>query len=332
MATSSLEPEGQADFTKCLHRAALHIISPLQMRKRTNGSTSFPSSCPAERPLSLMYGQAPDLVNPHSVSFPWKRESGGRSYREATLSILPVVTSFTKLPKENLVQMAVAFDVDRLETTGEPVRLGTLEGINAFVVSPDGSLIYFQPPQSSDPVWVDRQGHVEPLTTSPRVASVPRLSPDGHHLALNLRGLSASEIWTLEIGRGILSPLVQAPPSGPKLDNWGSFGPVWTPDGKELTFSRRRTLFQTSADRSGEPDQLIPDREPGRVWHLPCSWSPDGKVLAYIHRTSPVSHDIWFLPLGAKPEPFLATPAQEIQPDFSPQWAVVGLYLGSLRT
>ena len=222
-----------------------------------------------------------------------------------------------KTSQRNLVQMAVAFDVDRLETTGEPVRLGTLEGINDFVVSPDGSLIYFQPPQSSDPVWVDRQGHVEPLTTSPRVASVPRLSPDGHHLALNLRGLSASEIWTLEIGRGILSPLVQAP-SGPKLDNWGSFGPVWTPDGKELTFSRRRTLFQTSADRSGEPDQLIPDREPGRVWHLPCSWSPDGKVLAYIHRTSPVSHDIWFLPLGAKPEPFLATPAQEIQPDFSP--------------
>ena len=212
-----------------------------------------------------------------------------------------------------MVNMAVRFDVDRLEVTGEPVRLGTLEGINDFVVLPDGTLIYFQPPQSSDPVWVDRQGHVEPLTTPSRVASVPRLSPDGHHLALNLGGLGAREIWTLEIARGILSPLVQEP----------SGGPVWTPDGKELTFSLKirpglRTLFQTSADGSGEPAQLIPDREPGRVSHLPCSWSPDGKVLAYIHRTSPVSHDIWLLPLGAKPEPFLATPAQEIQPAFSP--------------
>ncbi len=57
-----------------------------------------------------------------------------------------------------LVRMAVLFDVDRLEVTGDPVRLGTLEGIEDFVVSPDGTLIYFRPSQASDLVWVDRQG------------------------------------------------------------------------------------------------------------------------------------------------------------------------------
>ena len=53
----------------------------------------------------------------------------------------------------------------------------------------------------------------------------------------------------------------------------------------------------------------------------PCSWSPDGKVLAYIQRATSGS-DIWLLPLGGKPESFLATPAREIQPAFSPngQW------------
>ena len=200
-----------------------------------------------------------------------------------------------------LVHMVVPFDVDRLEVTGEPVRLGSLDGINDFLVSPDGTLIYFLPSQSSDPVWVDRQGRGELLTTPSRVASVPRLSPDGHHLALNLGGILAGERWTLEIARGILSPLVQ------EL----SGAPVWTPDGKELTFSLNigstlwRTLFQTSVDGSGEPDQLIPDRAPGPRFQLdiPCSWSPDGKVLAYVQVTL-TSSDIWLLPLGGEPNPF----------------------------
>jgi len=121
-----------------------------------------------------------------------------------------------------------------------------------------------------------------------------------------------------------LSPLVQE----------RSGAPVWTPDGKQLTFSLRIdpentlwTLFQTSADGSGEPEQLIPDRAPGPVAQrdVPCSWSPDGKVLAYclssysIHQVATAtSNDIWLLPLGGEPEPFLATPANEAQPAFSP--------------
>ena len=54
--------------------------------------------------------------------------------------------------------MAAPFDVDSMEVTGEPVRVATLDGINDFAVTPDGTLIYFQPPQSSGLVWRDRQG------------------------------------------------------------------------------------------------------------------------------------------------------------------------------
>jgi Tol biopolymer transport system component len=58
----------------------------------------------------------------------------------------------------------------------------------------------------------------------------------------------------------------------------------------------------------------------------PCSFSPDGKRLAYYYATMELS-DLWTLqldladpehPKAGKPEPFLQTPASEIFPIFSP--------------
>ena len=51
---------------------------------------------------------------------------------------------------------------------------------------------------------------------------------------------------------------------------------------------------------------------------FPTSWSRDGSVLAY-HETNPeTQRDLWVLPVGGDPKPFLVTPFGEKAPVFSP--------------
>jgi hypothetical protein len=65
-----------------------------------------------------------------------------------------------------------------------------LEGAGATpepqaIFSRDGTLIYAQgevPRKSTRPVWVDRQGKVQPLGMPPRAYRTARLSPDGKEL------------------------------------------------------------------------------------------------------------------------------------------------------
>ena len=86
--------------------------------------------------------------------------------------------------------MALPFDVESLEPTGDAVRVGILEGVNDFTFSSDGTLVYFQPTLGSSLVWVDRQGGVELLAETQKNAFSPRLSPDGIRLLLvRLRSL-----------------------------------------------------------------------------------------------------------------------------------------------
>ena len=54
---------------------------------------------------------------------------------------------------------------------------------------------------------------------------------------------------------------------------------------------------------------------------MPSSWSPDGKVLAFVERNPPSGEDIWVLPIGegkAAPHPWLNTRFSEAHPDWSP--------------
>ena len=76
------------------------------------------------------------------------------------------------------------------------------------------------------------------------------------------------------------------------------------------------------SDGSGEPQQILAARTP-----IPGSFSPDGRRLAYHQTNSGTGLDILTLPLdtsdpghpkAGKPEPFLATPSDELVPMFSP--------------
>ncbi len=212
--------------------------------------------------------------------------------------------------------MAVRFDAERLELSGSPVPVlqgleGTVQG-GLYGVSSAGVLAYVPVRERPgiSPVWLDLQGHLEPIALPPRDYWGPSLSPDGTRVAITTSG-RVMEIWICELDRGALS----------KFAFEGSNHiPVWTRDGARLAFSSDRegpyNLFWKPADGSGAAERLSTSD-----WHQdPASWSPDGKILAYAQDHATTGWDIWLLHMDGKrrEEAFLATDFDEYHPMISP--------------
>ena len=120
----------------------------------------------------------------------------------------------------------------------------------------------------------------------------------------------ARDTWVYDILRDTLT----------RLTFEQGISPLWTPDGKRITFHSARfgsrNMFWKAADGTGAAEQLLVSEIP----HTPISWSPDGKLLAFTEVHSSTSSDIWVLPFEGErnPEPFLVTPFSETGAVFSP--------------
>ena len=212
---------------------------------------------------------------------------------------------------------AVAFDLDRLETIGEPAAVvsnvasrGT--GATDFALSKTGTLVYA--PGNADVearrslVWVDRRGTETPLPAPIRAYFALRLSPDGTRAAIDIRD-QERDIWVLDIGRETLSRLS----FGRGLDTF----PVWTPDGRSIVYSRAAGggLLRRAADGTGQEETLGSDG----ALQFAQSFTPDGKRLLVTQQRS--SNDLVLLnmdPAGGETavadSPFVDGPG-DISPD-----------------
>jgi len=214
--------------------------------------------------------------------------------------------------------MAVPFDPERLEVTGDPAPL--VQGVRYnprmavdYAFSSSGTLVYV-PLQTSGQrlVWVDREGTERVITQEQRTFATPRISPDGRQLSVTIYDADGrGDVWIYSFEQDSFSRLT--------FEGDLNATQSWSPDGKWMAFQSRseglRGLYRQLADGSGPPQQLT---TPTPISQAIDSWSPDGRVLSFTG--GGLGADILVLPLenDSEPQPFITSPDIQCCSQFSP--------------
>jgi serine/threonine protein kinase/Tol biopolymer transport system component len=199
------------------------------------------------------------------------------------------------------------FDVSRFEARGEVVPLArgvavSSLGAAAVSASAEGSVAYRTglADEVRQLTWVDRSGtHLGTVGgVDAAHARNPALSPDGRRVALNRSVNGNTDLWIVDVERGIASRFTDDP--NPEIT------PVWSPDGRSIVYSNGIAglkgfalyLKSTATERAAVP--LVRDPLPGIV----MDWSHDGRFVLYRTKESPgASWDIWAVPMEGDRKP-----------------------------
>ena len=221
--------------------------------------------------------------------------------------------------------MAVPFDINRLNLTGQPVpvvanvmqAISTNAGYNTcagqFSISDSGWLTYVTggvvPDLENILVWVDQRGTALPVASFKAPFIFPRLSPDGQRIAYATIGRE-SRLDVYDLTRGTVSPLTG---EGKGLSS------AWTADGKRLVYNSLKSgqpnLYWQPADGSSPMERLTASE----YEQYPGSVTPDGTTLAFVESHSETGYDILLLDLQSlRVTPFLNSRSDEDYPAFSP--------------
>ncbi len=219
--------------------------------------------------------------------------------------------------------MAAPFDLKKLKV-GEP-RVAVAEGLKQhpssgyapFCFSKDCGVLYYvrggEWLARRQFVWVNRKtDDVEPpLPLATGAYSHPRLSPDGQRLAFTKFDRGAFNILVYEFASKMETQ---------RTFESNNFGPLWTTDGKWLTFTTFRagpfSVYWMPVDGSSAEKPLVTgilDREA-------FSWSPDDKKLLFVETDPCTGEDIWIYSIedGNTARPLLCESKNQREAVFSP--------------
>lgn len=218
---------------------------------------------------------------------------------------------------------AAPFDIDSMRLAASPVAVldhvlsDPTNGIGHLAVSASGTLVYarggtFSSNQSTL-AWMNRAGEETAIPAEPREIFTPRLSPEGHRIALSIQAAS-DDLWLFDLTRGTYSRLTFG---GRNLN------PIWTPDGTGITYSSVRgrgfpSIYTLAADGSGHEELLAKSDHEA---YFPGSWSPDGATLALSRLGAQTGWDVYLLTRGDPPRPLIASRFNESAPAISPSGA-----------
>jgi len=228
--------------------------------------------------------------------------------------------------------MAQPFDLKAMAVTGEAVPIAehiqrsfSPNTVGMFSASATGLVAYSTGADDYglQLTWFDRAGKSLGTIDQPRSFSSIALSPDGKTLVASFYDVLGQDLWTYDLARGL--------PARFTFDPGRDDFPVWSPDGRSVTFNSVRKghwdLYRKSADGSGVDELLFADdRE-----KYPNGWSPDGKFLLFVTLDANGSSGHWALPLAPvnpsaplKPMPVL--PPSTRFAKFSPdgRWVAYG--------
>ena len=216
--------------------------------------------------------------------------------------------------------MGQACDAQKLELSGDPftvmenVAFFANTGYSHYSVSANGTLVFLQGSEvGRQLIWFDRSGKQISTAGSPSGYTDCVLSPDGKRAALQKIDGGNSDIWIMDLVRGVPIRFTFAPSSE---DN-----PAWSADGSFLFYTSNTTantsIIRKNSGGAGNEERLY---EGAVSLDDGIDVSPDGKYLLFELLGEKTSADVWVLPLdgGAKPYPLLATEFAESHAHFSP--------------
>ncbi len=225
--------------------------------------------------------------------------------------------------------LAVPIDVSRKRIAGNPVSVHDPVQVNpgnngnsGIYVSRQGALVTVRGSSTGQLAWLGRDGVLRTIIPDVRYFSQPRLSPDGHRIAVLVYGSDATkaDVWMLDLGNATLSRLTS-------LETVNGF--EWTRDGSALTVSStdtsgRSAIWLQPAGNAAAPTRLAELNE----LVLSGMRAPDGSALL----TSALHNNTWAVmrvPLSGegagKPSVLVDAKGTDWGPRFSPdgRWIAI---------
>ena len=220
--------------------------------------------------------------------------------------------------------VSVPFNPDNLKIEDTPTVLldevssRPERGMVQYAVSNNGTLVYL--PRDTDAarrevVNVTMNGSMTPLPIEHRFFRNLNVSHTARRVAVTILDGPRSDIWVGELDR---PPLRRLTFEGFNIE------PVWSRNGRWIVFASNRSgainIYIKAADGTGEARRFLESL----LHQYPDSWAPDGKSLLFTEYRTETGFDLWSVDVNedgspsSKPRPFINTPANELDADFSP--------------
>jgi serine/threonine-protein kinase len=218
----------------------------------------------------------------------------------------------------------VSIDETTGKVTGEPRPLaeqirpldpmGSPE--NYLDAARSGRLVYVPGASRAAPfsrlVWIDRQGHVDPLPFLDYHTALD-LSPDQRHAATALSAAGELQIWIYDLERGTREQLTH---------DGANFEPRWSPDGTRVAYTsltRNNNSYDvrwSPADGSRQSSVLFATDRDDLKW----TWLPDGRSGLFETIRPQTGSDIEVGTPGdpSTSRPLIATGASDTGAEVSP--------------
>jgi serine/threonine protein kinase len=253
----------------------------------------------------------------------------GRVDGSMTRRILATDTAAVYAPSGHMLLVrdgslfAQEFDPVGLTFSGDPfavvdqaaITISGAETVPALSVSSTGAIVYRTGPGAAQRqfVWINRSGEQIATVGSPLSGLNPSLSPDERHIAVYRTVNGDTDIWLLDVVRGVLGRFT----FDPAID----VNAVWSPDGSRIIFQSNRKgvsdLYEKQVSGAAGSEKIVLDSLQDKA---PMDWTSDGRFLLFRNTDPRTGYDLWTLPLEGEhtPIPVVRTNFEERDGQFSP--------------